>query len=140
MCSTFPGTKGATFFLPDTAGVNIHTNVRPLAGETVIQKNFPNSFRKTDLLAQLKKAEVSQLVIGGMMTHMCVDATVRAAFDHGFDCTVIHDACATRALTFLGGEIPAEKVHGAFLAALGAVMRESATAANMQRRLRSLNR
>ena len=113
--------KGALFFLPDTAGVEIHANVSPLPGETIIQKNFPNSFRNTDLLTRLKETGVCKLVICGMMTHMCVDATVRAAFDHGFDCVAIHDACATRGLAFNGVEIPSEKVHGAFLAALGAV-------------------
>jgi nicotinamidase-related amidase len=113
--------NGASFFLPDTPGVEIHANVSPLPGETIIRKNFPNSFRNTDLLTRLKDAEVSQLVICGMMTHMCVDATVRAAFDHGFDCVAIHDACATRGLAFNGEEIPSEKVHGAFLAALCAV-------------------
>jgi nicotinamidase-related amidase len=112
---------GASFFLPDTAGVEFHANVSPLPGETIIRKNFPNSFRNTALLTHLKDAEVNQLVICGMMTHMCVDATVRAAFDHGFDCVAIHDACATRGLTFNGEEIPPGKVHGAFLAALGAV-------------------
>ena len=113
--------KDASFFLPDSTGVEIHANVNPLPGETIIQKNFPNSFRNTDLLTHLKEAEVNQLVICGMMTHMCVDATVRAAFDHGFNCVAIHDACATKGLTFNGDEIPSEKVHGAFLAALGAV-------------------
>jgi len=113
--------KGASFFLPDTAGVEIHANVSPLPGETIIQKSFPNSFRNTDLLTRLKDAKVSQLVICGMMTHMCVDATVRAAFDNGFNCVVIHDACATRGLSFNGDEIPSVMVHGAFLAALGAV-------------------
>jgi nicotinamidase-related amidase len=113
--------KGASFFLPDTTGVEIHANVRPFPGETVLQKHFPNSFRDTGLLSCLGEAEVSRLVICGMMTHMCVDATVRAAFDHGFDCVTIHDACATRGLTFNGDEIPAAKVHGAFLAALSGI-------------------
>lgn len=113
--------EGASFFLPDTAGVEIHANVSPLPGETVIQKHFPNSFRETELLARLKDAEVNRLVICGMMTHMCVDATVRAAFDHGFDCVAIHDACATRKLVFNGDVIPASQVHGAFLAALSGI-------------------
>jgi nicotinamidase-related amidase len=56
-----------------------------------------------------------------MMTHMCVDATTRAAFDHGFQCTVLHDACATRTLCFNNDIVPAKQVHAAFLAALGAV-------------------
>jgi nicotinamidase-related amidase len=87
----------------------------------VIEKHFPNSFRDTGLLSQLREAEVNRLVICGMMTHMCVDATVRAAFDHGFDCVTVHDACAARGLTFNGDEIPAAKVHGAFLAALSGI-------------------
>jgi nicotinamidase-related amidase len=56
-----------------------------------------------------------------MMTSMCVDATVRAAFDLGFTCTIAQDACAAPNLTFNGETIPAHQVHGSFLAALGAV-------------------
>ncbi|HEU0265597.1 MAG TPA: cysteine hydrolase family protein [Geobacterales bacterium] len=113
--------KGATFLLPATPGVEIHETVSPLPGEVVITKQYPNSFRETELLAHLRALEVTQLVICGMMTHMCVDATVRAAFDHGFDCITIHDACATRDLLFNGATVPAPMVQGAFLAALGAV-------------------
>jgi nicotinamidase-related amidase len=112
---------GATFFLPDTEGVLFYNAVQPLPGETVIKKYYPNSFRETGLLDHLKKEEITNLMIGGMMTHMCVDATVRAAFDYGFACTVLHDACATRGLVFGDRTIPAAQVHGAFLAALGAV-------------------
>jgi len=110
---------GATFFLPDTEGVKIHKNVEPLPGEIVFQKNYPNSFRDTPLLDHLREKQVDQVVVCGMMTHMCVDATVRAAFDYGLEVTVIQDACATRALTFGDQTIPAAQVHGAFLAALG---------------------
>jgi nicotinamidase-related amidase len=53
------------------------------------------------------------------MSHMCIDATTRAAFDFGFTCTIIHDACATRELAFAGRTIHAAQVHGAFMAALG---------------------
>jgi nicotinamidase-related amidase len=113
--------KGAAFFLPDTEGVLIHENVKPLPGEVVIQKHYPNSFRETSLLEDMKKKEINRLIICGMMTHMCVDATVRAAFDHGFTCVVIHDACAARALSFNNETIPAAQVHGAFMSALGAI-------------------
>ncbi len=59
---------------------------------------------------------------------MCVDATTRAAFDHGFKCTVVGDACATRSLVSGDSAIPAAHVHGAFLAALGAVYAKVVTA------------
>ena len=110
---------GATFFRPDTPGVEIHESVRPFAGEALIQKHYPNAFRDTGLLAALQTAGVEELIICGAMSHMCVDATTRAAFDFGFSCTVIHDACATRDLAFAGLTIPAAQVHGAFMAALG---------------------
>lgn len=112
---------GATFFLPGTEGVKIHQNVEPLPEEVIFQKNYPNSFRNTPLLDHLRSQQVNKVVICGMMTHMCVDATVRAAFDYGLEVTVVHDACATRALTFGDQAIPAAQVHGAFLAALGSI-------------------
>jgi nicotinamidase-related amidase len=109
---------GATFFLPDTDGVRIHENVAPTASEPVLQKHFPNSFRDTTLLEHLQQNEIGELVIAGMMTHMCVDATTRAAADLGLTCFLAHDACATRALSFGGTTVPAEHVHYSFVAAL----------------------
>lgn len=111
----------AAFFLPDTEGISIHDSVAPLSDEIVIRKHFPNSFRDTGLQEILQEKGIQRLVICGMMSHMCIDATVRAAFDHGYTCIVVHDACATRALSFSGVEIPAQHVHGAYMAALNAV-------------------
>jgi len=119
---------GATFFLPDTEGFNIHDNVAPLPTETVVRKNYPNSFRNTALLEQLKKQDVQSVIIGGMMTHMCVDATTRAAFDYDLKCTVVSDACATRSLALGDLVIPADQVHAAFLAALKQVYARVVTA------------
>ena len=109
---------GATTFLPETEGVKIHASIAPLAGETVIVKHFPNSFRETNLLEHLKRLDIERLVICGMMTHMCVDATVRAAADFGYPVIVAADACTTRALTYGETKVPAGQVHAAFLAAL----------------------
>jgi nicotinamidase-related amidase len=111
----------ATFFLPGTAGVEIHESVSPLPDEAVITKYYPNSFRETDLLERLKADGVDQLLICGMMTSMCVDATVRAAFDLGFTCTVAKDACATKDLMLDGETVPARQVQIAFLSPLSAV-------------------
>jgi nicotinamidase-related amidase len=111
---------GAKTMLPGSIGGQIHDNVRPLDGEVVFQKHYPNSFRDTPLLDHLKREGVTRVVICGMQTNMCVDATTRAAFDFGFECVIAHDACAARALTFQGQVIPAPQVHGAFLAALAA--------------------
>lgn len=109
---------GATFFLPNTAGADIHESVRPALGEVVFQKHFPNSFRETPLLEHLRASGITQLVIAGMMTHMCIDTTTRAAADLGFKCFLAHDACATRGLSFNGVHVAADKVQIAYLAAL----------------------
>ena len=115
---------GATFFLPNSQGIDIHENVRPVSNEPVIQKHHPNSFLNTKLHEELLKAEIESVVICGAMSHMCIDATTRAAADLGFQCTVVHDACATKDLTFGGKAVPADMVHGAFMAALQSVYAE----------------
>lgn len=109
---------GATFFLPNTPGAEIHPVLQPRPGEVIFQKHFPNSFRETPLLAYLKENAIDRLVICGMMTHMCIDTTVRAAADLGFPVLLAGDACATKDLSYDGQTIPAHEVHGAFLAAL----------------------
>ncbi|MBT6005725.1 MAG: isochorismatase family protein, partial [Prolixibacteraceae bacterium] len=66
---------GATFFLPETDGVEIHKSVTPKSSENIIQKNFPNSFRDTSLNSQLQNLNVGEVIICGAMTHMCIDTT-----------------------------------------------------------------
>jgi nicotinamidase-related amidase len=92
--------------------------VAPQPDEVIIEKYYPNAFRDTDLLGAIKRSGVDEVVICGAMTHMCVDATTRAAFDFGFRCTVIEDACATRNLEYRGILVEASKVQAAFMAAL----------------------
>lgn len=112
---------GASFFIPGTEGVKIHSCVTPAEQEPVIEKNFPNSFRDTVLLEKLRDLAVERIVVAGMMTQMCIDTTVRAAFDLGFACTLLHDACATREQVFGGQTVPADEVQAAFMAAIGSV-------------------
>ncbi len=109
---------GATFFLPDTAGADIHESVAPLPNENVIVKHAPNAFFQTELAAELQRLEVRHLVICGMMSHMCIDTSVRAAKDHGFAVTLLEDACTTKDLRWRETVIPAETVHQTFMAAL----------------------
>lgn len=110
--------EGATFFLPDTRGIEIHRSVIPRENEPVFRKNYPNSFRDTPLQEHLTRQRITRLVIAGMMTHMCIDTTTRAAADLGFDCILAHDACAAKSLSFGGETVSAEQVQTAFLASL----------------------
>lgn len=108
----------AVHFLPCTKGVEFHVDVLPLKSETLIKKHYPNSFKDTNLHNYLVKNKINHLAIAGMMTHLCVDATVRAAYDLGFSCTILQDACATKDLEFNNTMISAQHVQYAFLAAL----------------------
>jgi nicotinamidase-related amidase len=110
---------GAEYLQPGTPGFEIHDSVRPAEGETVIRKANPNSFLDTPLEEHLRDQGVDSVVVCGMMTSMCVDATVRAAADLGFATTLVHDACATMQLEFAGRSVPAADVHTAFVAAMG---------------------
>ena len=109
----------APFFVPGTKGVQIIPAVAPEAGETVILKNHPNSFLKTGLKELLDEHGIEETVIIGAMSHMCIDATARAASDYGYKVTVVHDACATRDLEFNGQTVPAAQVQTALMSALG---------------------
>ena len=113
--------EGATFFLPTTKGAEIHKSVTPLKTEKVITKNFPNSFRDTELLDYLKKNNISKLILCGMMTDVCIDSTTRAAMDFGFENTIIIDAVTTKNREFNGKVIPAEQVTESYLSGLNAL-------------------
>ena len=104
----------------DGKGAEIHPNVAPLPEEKVIVKKEVNSFLNTDLLDFLNKNGVKKLVLCGMQTNMCLEGATRAASDYGFECTVIHDACAAKNQTFNGKTVKAEDVHLAALATLKA--------------------
>jgi nicotinamidase-related amidase len=110
--------RGATFFLPGTKGVEIYSAVSPLPNEIVIQKHYPNSFRETGLLQRLQQQGIQKLIVAGMMSQMCVDATVRAATDFGFECWTAQDACAAHDVKMNDQTINASDVHAAFMGAL----------------------
>jgi nicotinamidase-related amidase len=108
----------AEFMRPGTEGIEIHPEVEPADGELVLEKSAPNSFVGTSLEEELRRRDPDELVVAGMMSSMCVDATVRAAADLGFSPTVVHDACAAPDLNFDGVDVPGAAVHAAFMAAL----------------------
>ena len=110
--------EDAAFMRPGTEGVEIHPSVAPQEGEPVLDKAEPNGFLGTALDDELRARGIDELVVAGMMSSMCVDATVRAAADKGFTVTVVQDACAAPDLEFRGTAVPGATVHAAFMAAL----------------------
>lgn len=113
----FP-TDDAPFFRPGSAGAQIHESVAPAEGEPVMLKHRPNSFHNTSLHEDLTAKGVTDVVVCGAMSQMCIDATARAAADFGYAVTVVEDACGAKEQVFDGEEIPAPQVHAAFMAPL----------------------
>jgi len=95
-----------------------HPDVAPAEGERVFHKDEVSAFNGTGLLAYLRDNGVEKVVVCGMMTHMCVEAAVRAAHDLGFECVLVGDACATRDLDYGKNTVKAADVHASTLGTL----------------------
>ncbi|MCE1159177.1 Streptothricin hydrolase [bioreactor metagenome] len=108
----------STFFLPNTEGIAIHNNVKPNREDKIFIKHYPNSFRDTGLDEYCKNKGIDTLVIVGMMSHMCIDTTVRAGYDLGYKIVVLKDCCATKDLKMGERVVKAEEVQIAYMAAI----------------------
>jgi nicotinamidase-related amidase len=113
------GRAGGTF-APGSPGAEIAAPATPAPGEGVVSKRLPNAFAGTDLMEQLAAIKRAEIVLAGFMTHMCVEATARAALDVGLKATVVASATATRDLpdALTGQAVAAAEVQRNALAAM----------------------
>lgn len=109
---------GSPYDVNDRIGA-IADVVKPRDGEPIVVKSYPSSFEKTNLDDLLKGFGVEDVALVGFMTHVCVNSTARAAFNHGYRATVVGNATATRSLPSpTGGVTSAKDLHEASLTAL----------------------
>ncbi|WP_411382637.1 cysteine hydrolase family protein [Pseudomonas sp. L7] len=108
----------APFLAAGSEGTRVYPGLAEQGDEPVIVKHQVNAFKDTRLAQLLSEWNIEQLLVVGNMSHVCVDAIVRAGADLGYKITVLHDACATHDQTFNGVNIPAAQVQGAFMAGL----------------------
>ena len=113
------GTPTSLFFRPGTEGRELHPALGPLADETIVDKEDPNSFIGTGLEDSLRGKGIDTLVVAGMMSWMCIDTTVRSAKDRGFRNLLAHDACAAGWTKGPYGVVTPWSSHKAFMSALG---------------------
>jgi nicotinamidase-related amidase len=80
---------------PGTYGWKIHPSLRPNRDEVVIDKYEPSAFKDTILLSILKQNRITDLIIAGMQTEICINSTVRQAVEFGFNVIVVEDGHST---------------------------------------------
>lgn len=85
----------------------IYAGIAPLPGETVVDKRFNSAFRQTKLREYLEAAGIERLILAGMMTEYCLDATCKVAFEHGYSIATAREINTT--LEY--GELSAAQFH-----------------------------
>ena len=110
-------------------GHDIIDELKPRAGEPVLDKPGKGAFYATDFDAILKHRGMKQLVVCGVTTEVCVQTTVREANDRGFECLILGDCTAAtdhgnhlaalKMVTMQGGVFGAVADSGAVIAAIG---------------------
>lgn len=92
---------------PGTPGWELHPLVRPRDGEPVFAKRFNSAFKETGLEDWLRERGITTLVIAGMQTEHCLDATIKSAFERGFRVIVPEGAHTT----FDNGGLTADQIR-----------------------------
>ena len=113
----------AGFVIPGTDGARIHECVAPVAGETVILKHFPDSFKETDLGDALEKMNIKHLVISGMQSNVCVRATTLEALKKSYTVTVAEDTLAAMNQTVHKSAVGEMSKAGATMASSTSLMK-----------------
>ena len=76
-------------------GHDLIDELQPLPGEPVIDKPGYSAFAATDLELLLRNRGITELIITGVTTEVCVHSTLHSAVDLGYACTLVSDACAS---------------------------------------------
>jgi nicotinamidase-related amidase len=101
-------------------GHDIVDELKPVAGEPVIDKPGKGAFYATDLDAILKSRGIRQLIVCGVTTEVCVNTTVREANDRGYDCLVLEDCVGSYFPEFQKAGLAMIKAQGGIFGWVGA--------------------
>ncbi len=90
-----------------TSGFEIYDGFRPMVGEKIFDKTVNSAFRDTGLLEYLQKKNEDTMVVVGLQTEYCMDATIKCGFEHGFK-MIVPEYTNT---TFDNGYMSAEQTY-----------------------------
>ena len=93
----------------------LHPEILKRHSDILIEKNFPDSFKDTQLDKWLKDIDADTVTIIGYMTQNCCDSTARSAFHRDYGVEFLSDATGTLSMTNYAGSVTAEELHRAIL-------------------------
>jgi nicotinamidase-related amidase len=96
-------------------GSDFVPDLRPLPGELVIAKPGKDAFYRTDLREYLVTRGITNLVVTGCTTEVCVQSSMRAAYDRGYDCILVEDGTESYFPEFKSGTIKAMTAQGGII-------------------------
>lgn len=82
-------------FIPQTQGWEISSLVAPSEQEKIFDNHYNSAFKDTGLHAYLQQEGVGRLILIGMSTNYCIDATVKVAFELGYEVAVVEHGTTT---------------------------------------------
>ena len=92
------GLRKARQLIIGTKGAAIHSSVKPLRNELVLNKTCVDPFLTTNLGQALQNANANTLILMGLWTNYVVEATARHASDMGYRVFIVRDACASNTI------------------------------------------
>ncbi|MDF7648504.1 cysteine hydrolase [Pantoea sp. Acro-805] len=104
------GAADGPLFAKGSRFAEFHKDLQPGKNDRVISKATPSSFVGTDLQQQLDALGIKQLIVTGLMTHMCVSSTARDAVPLGYSVIIPEDATATRDLATWDNKVVDHKI------------------------------
>jgi len=88
----------------NSAGWQIHKEVEPRDSEIIFEKKFNSAFKSTGLKEYLDKRNVQNIILVGMQTEYCMDATCKVAFEYGYNVIIPEETTATYDNSYFTGK------------------------------------
>ncbi len=69
---------------PGSEGFEIYSEIKPHEGERIFNKRYNSAFKNTPLKEYLLHNSINTLILAGLQTEFCIDASIKSAFDLDF--------------------------------------------------------
>ena len=89
-------------------GWEIYHEVKPLSNEKIFDKERNSAFRNTELKEYLNTKEVDTIILMGLQTDYCMDATCKVAFEYGYTVYVVENTNTTEDNIYMNGKTTVE--------------------------------